>query len=98
MDLSTQVITLFFSFLYGMFFELTLHGIGTLIYHKSKLICYVSTFLFIISHVILYFIVLQKINYGIVHIYSLISLTLGYIFMYVIKKYLFSRFTIFHKK
>jgi len=98
MDLSTQVITLFFSFLYGIFFELTLHGTGSLIYHKSKLICYVSTFLFIISHVILYFIILQKINYGIVHIYSIISFILGFMFMYITKKYLFSRFTLFHKK
>lgn len=98
MSLDTQIITLIFSFLYGIIFELTLSIVEKIIHHKSKIISYTSTFLFVIIHVIIYFIILQKINYGVVHIYSLLSLVLGYMSSAFIRKYLYSRFTIFHKK
>ena len=98
MDLYTQVTTLIFSFLYGMFFEFTLHFSSKFIYHNSIIIRALGTFLFVLFHVLFYFYFLQKINYGIVHIYSVICFIVGYIFSYNIKKHLFSRFTFFYKK
>ena len=98
MILSTQISTLFFSFLYGMFFEVTLACSVKIIYHTSHIVQYIGTFLFVIFHVLFYFMILQRINYGVVHIYSIFCLVLGYITIYNIQKHLLSRFTFFHKK
>lgn len=98
MDLYTQVTTLIFSFFYGMFFEFTLHFASKVIYHNLIVIRILGTFLFVLFHVLFYFYFLQKINYGIVHIYSVICFITGYVFFYNIRKHLFSRFTFFHKK
>lgn len=98
MDLHTQVITIFFSFLYGIFLEITLHISTKVIYHSSYFIKYIGTFMFVIFHVLLYFLILQMINYGIIHIYLIICLILGYAFSYNIKKHLTTRVTFFHKK
>ena len=98
MDLYTQIITLCFSFLYGIFFGLTLHTSTKLIYHDSIFIRSIGTFLFVMFHVLFYFFFIQKINYGVIHIYSVLSLLIGYTFSYNVKKHLFSRFTFFHKR
>lgn len=98
MSLSVQMLTLSFSFLYGVFFEVTFACSVKIIYHTSRIIQYVGTFLFVIFHVLFYFLILQKINYGIVHIYSVLCLVLGYIVTYNVQKHLLSRFTFFHKK
>lgn len=98
MNLDTQIITLVFSLLYGCFFCLTLSVSYKIIYNTSFIFKLIGTFIFVLFHVLLYFLVLQKINYGIVHIYSVLCLIVGYIITYNVQKHLVSMFTIFRKK
>lgn len=98
MNLQVQINTLIFSFLYGIFFEITFHVTTPVIYHKINSIRYLGTFIFIILHVISYFLILQKINHGVVHVYSIFCLIIGYIASYNLKKYILSRFTFTHRE
>lgn len=79
MNLKTQIVVLLFSFGYGVFFSFFYEIIQKWMYEKRKRIRYPVTFLFICFHVICYFFVLKKINYGIVHIYSFFMILLGFL-------------------
>lgn len=87
MTLKIQIISLIISFLYGIFFSILLNINYKLIYNDNKLIKIISTFLFIVFNSLLYFLILLKINNGIVHIYCLLSLILGFIiYDFILKK------------
>lgn len=79
MSLKLQIISLIVSFLYGIFFSFLLNINYKIIYNNSKLIKIIGTFIFIIANSLLYFYILLKINNGIVHIYLLLSLLMGFI-------------------
>lgn len=87
MSLQVQSMTLFASFLYGIFFEVTLYFCSKLIYNKNYVLKVIFTFVFVMVHIILYFLILERINYGIVHIYAVLSLLLGYIVGYYLNKW-----------
>lgn len=87
MTLQIQSITLFISFLYGAFFELTLSLSSGMLYHKNYVYKIISTFVFVLLHIILYFLILQKINNGVVHIYAIISILIGYIVGYYLHRW-----------
>lgn len=78
MNLKLQIITLIFSFLYGIFFCILLNINYKFLYSNKKFFKIISTMLFIIFNVLLYFIILRKINNGIFHPYFVIMLTLGF--------------------
>lgn len=79
MTLKVQIISLVISFLYGIFFSFSLNLNYKLIYNDKKIIKILSSFLFIIFNSLLYFYILLKTNNGIIHIYLILSLILGYI-------------------
>lgn len=87
MNLQVQSITLFISFLYGIFFEVTLSLCSGALYHKHYVYRLISTFVFVMLHIMLYFLILQKVNYGIVHIYAVFSLIIGYIVGYYLHRW-----------
>lgn len=87
MTLQVQSLTLFISFLYGIFFEITLYFSSNLIYHRNYVFRIISTFVFVMLHIVLYFIILQHINYGVVHIYAILCLLLGYIVGYYLQRW-----------
>ena len=78
MDLQVQIITLLFSFVYGIFFYLFARVNYKIIYHDKKLIKLLGTFLVVMISVLLYFVLLLKINYGAFHPYCLFVLLLGF--------------------
>lgn len=78
MDLYTQIISLLFSFLYGIFFSLFTGVNYKIIYHDKKWIKLLGTFLVVIIAVLLYFVLLKKINDAIFHPYLLLMLILGF--------------------
>lgn len=78
MDLYTQFISLFFSFLYGIFFSLFVGVNYKIIYHDKKWIKLLGTFLVVIISILVYFILLRKINYAVFHPYLLFALILGW--------------------
>ena len=79
MDIELQIITLVVSFFYGIFFSFFLSLNYKFIYSDKKFIKTIISFLVVIINVLLYFIILKKINYGVFHIYEIFSLILGFI-------------------
>ena len=80
MTLKIQIISLIVSFLYGIFFSFLLNINYKIIYNNNKFIKIFGTFLFIVFNSLLYFLILLKVNNGIVHIYCILSLICGFIF------------------
>ena len=78
MNLDTQISTLLVSFLYGMAFSFLVSVNYKYLYHKKILLRILFTFLFIFANVLIYFIILRKINQAILHPYSLGMILVGF--------------------
>ena len=87
MDLHTQIITLLFSFAYGIFFSLFTRVNYKIIYHDEKWIKLLGTFLVVMISTLLYFVLLLKINYGAFHPYCLLVLLVGFLLEHRIAKH-----------
>lgn len=79
MNLESQFKVIFYSFIYGMFFVSTLK-ILKLFKFKNKVIKIICEFLFCISHVIIFYYLLYKLDYGILNYYIAIFLLCGGLF------------------
>ena len=79
MDINIQIKTLLVSFVYGIFFSFFLELNYKFIYSDKKIFKIIISFLIVILNVLLYFIILKKVNNGIFHIYEILSLSLGFI-------------------
>ena len=79
MNIKLQITTLLFSFLYGIFFSFFLSLNYKFIYSNKRIFRTVISFLVVVVYVLLYFIILKKINYGIFHIYEVLMIILGVI-------------------
>ena len=78
MTLKTQVISLVVSFLYGIFFSIFLNINYKIIYNNKKIYQIGGTFIFILLNVLLYFLIIKKINNGVIHIYCIMSIIFGF--------------------
>ena len=88
MNPHSQILVIIVSFFFGIFFEL-LHTINyKIIYNKKKVMKVVFTFLLIFIQSLLYFYLLLKINNGIIHLYGILSILVGMITFYYVKKLL----------
>lgn len=79
MSLRLQILTLSYSFSYGIFFSFLLTINYKLIYNNKKYIKYLATILFVLINVLIYFLLLKKINNAIIHPYFLFVFILGVI-------------------
>jgi len=79
MPLENQIITIFFSLIYGVIFFLLLELNYKFIYKGKIIYRVIVTFLFVMFNTLLYFIILRKINNGVVHVYFLLCILTGYI-------------------
>lgn len=79
MNLKLQILSLGYSFLYGIFFSFLLTLNYKLIHNDKKHIKWPITILLILNNVLLYFLILKKINNGIIHYYFLFVFVLGII-------------------
>ena len=77
MNLKIQIISLVFSFVFGAFFGILINLNYKLIFNKNIKIRIVGTFSFVLDISLLYFFIIEKINYVILHIYFLLILLLG---------------------
>lgn len=78
MSLNTQIFTVVISFLYGIFFSITMNLSNKIIYNNKLIIKILFTFIFIFIHSLVYFNVLLRINYGIIHIYGILAIIIGF--------------------
>lgn len=79
MKLNLQINLIFFSLIYGIIFSLFLDLNYKLLHHKNIIIKYISTIICTSISVISYFYGIQKICYGILHIYSIILIIIGFV-------------------
>lgn len=86
MNLQKQILTFTFSFLFGMAFACLLKLNYKFIYQENKVYRILTTFFFVIIHILIYFILLQKINSGILHTYGMIAIISGFIMEYFVEK------------
>lgn len=78
MNLNTQIITLIVSFLYGILFSILININYKYLYQKNIILRIIFTLLFIIANVLLYFIIIKKINQAILHPYALTMIFVGF--------------------
>ncbi len=86
MILSLQLKTLLFSFFFGGIFSFFLRLNYRFIYHSNRMIKLLFTFAFVLLFTLIYFIGLEKINYGILHSYYFIMIILGVLAEHGIEK------------
>ncbi len=84
MSVDIQLICIIVSFLYGMFISITNNINRLLLKNKNIYINIICNLIYTYIIVILYVIIIYKINKGIFHIYFIIVLILGY---YLMSKY-----------
>ena len=86
MKLSIQIYSLFYSIFYGGIFYLLLDLFNKFTSMKKVYLKVILSWMFVTGMAILYFIGLLYINYGVVHIYFLLSIVCGYIVVYLLLK------------
>lgn len=78
MALSIQMKSLILSFLYGIFYNFSFNVVYYLLFTKYKIINIFTNLVFNISIFGLYFYFLYIVNNGIIHVYFLFALFLGF--------------------
>ena len=86
MILKIQILSLIYSFFYGIGFFLLLEINYKFLYEGKLVYRIIISFLFIIFISLLYFLGLLKINNGIIHIYFFLDFFTGYLLSFVIYK------------
>lgn len=79
-DLNIQIKLIVFSFIFGFFFSVILELFNKKTLNYKNYIKLILSFLLISIFSYIYFHGIQKIGYGIFHIYSIISIIIGFIF------------------
>lgn len=95
MELNIQIYSFVYSFFFGCVFYFLLDFFNKIVDKFNLFFKIIISLVFIISLSILYFILLLFINNGIVHIYFLLCILFGYLFVY---KVVIPRFTHLRKK
>ena len=86
MILKTQIISIIYSFFFGVIFFFLLE-LNQIFFYKGKIVYrIIISFLFIILMSLIYFFGLIKINNGIIHFYFYLSIFTGYLLSFVIYK------------
>ena len=86
MSLKIQIYSVLYSFLFGIYFSYILKLFKKYIYNNNIIIKTVSNLVIVIINSFIYFIGINKINNGIVHPYTYITLILGFYFIDIIYK------------
>lgn len=89
MDLDTQIMSLIFSFAYGIIVSYVFNLNYNFIYNTSILYKIVINILFSINLGLIYFLLMKVINHGVIHIYFVLVFLLG--FSLFVKRYEFLR-------
>lgn len=86
MDLNTQILTLLFSFFYGIFFSWMVSLNYKFIYGDKKILQIIFTLVFMLVMVMFYFLGLKMINHAILHIYEFIMIIFGFFVEHFVRK------------
>ena len=86
MSLKIQIYSVLYSFLFAIYFSYILNLFKKYIYNNNIIIKTVSNLVIVIINYFIYFIGINKINNGILHPYTFITLILGFYFIDIIYK------------
>jgi len=86
MILKIQIFSLLYSFIYGIIFYILLEVNQKFLYEGKIVYRIIISFLFVIFISLLYFLILIKINNGILHLYFFLTMFTGYLLSFVIYK------------
>ena len=87
-NLKSQLISLLFSFLYGVLFSIFIRINYSILFNVNKIIKIIGTFFFMLDMSLFYFLILKLLNNGFLHIYFFIMFLCGWLFLsYVLDKY-----------
>ena len=79
MNLRIQIISLVFSFLFGIIFSICTNLNYRFLFSKNLAFKIIFTIIYIIDFSLLYFIIIKEINQGIIHEYFLLAICIGYL-------------------
>ena len=79
MSLSEQVFSMIFSFIYGIVLSILYNFIYNLLFIIIMISKVIFNLLFVLDLVLLYFLIIKKINGGIIHPYFYLLIILGFI-------------------
>ena len=79
MNINEQIMVIFYSFIYGMFYLSTLRYYRK-IEPKNLILKYLLGFIFMLLHTTLFYVLLYKLNNGMLSIYIVICFVLGCFF------------------
>ena len=85
MILKLQIYSLIFSFVFGIVFFFALELFRDFIYNKKIIFRIINSIIISLVNALIYFGILRKINYGIIHYYFFLMILLGY----CISKYIY---------
>ncbi len=89
MNIEIQIKLILFSILYGIYFGGMIDLNHKYLYSNRKIFKILFTFIFMLFNIVLYFLILKRINQGILHYYSFLCIVFGFIIENIIvKKYL----------
>lgn len=77
MNLKEQLLTIFISIIYGFFTSLIFNINKNVLFNKNIFKKLITNFLFVLDLVLIYFIIIKKINDGILTYYSYICIIIG---------------------
>ncbi len=79
MTLSIQIISMILSFLYGIVFSFLLNVNYHILFTGKRLFRVVSNLLFVLDMALLYFLLMKKVNNGIIHPYFYLLIFIGFV-------------------
>ena len=88
-ELDIQIKLIIFSFVFGFIFSRILEIFNKFTLKYNNILKFVLSFILISFSTFIYFVGIDKIGYAIFHIYSLLSIVLGFIFYDFLNKYVF---------
>lgn len=86
MNINIQIYSLLFSFLYGIIFYILLEINYNFLFEGKIIYRIIISFLFVIVLSLVYFLILLKINNGVLHLYFFLLMFTGYLLSFVIYK------------
>lgn len=82
-SLNSQLISLLFSFLYGIVFFVFIKINYSILFNVNKVIKILGTFFIMIDMALGYFVILKFINFGVIHIYFFVVFLFGWFIGYI---------------
>ena len=83
MDIKLQIISIIFSFVFGVFFSILTNVNYRFLFSKSIVLKIIFTIIFVIDSGLLYFFLIKLINNAVVNLYFLLFVILGFLFGFI---------------